>query len=401
MSAELVIFTANHRTVSLEQREELSLLSQSTLIDRLKELVLGVVAVETCNRVELILSISDSTQLAVVEDKLIELFPRNSWSSFSRLVGDAAIRHLFRVVSGLESQVIGEAQITGQIKKAYYKALDFKQTDTLINRAFHQAFNVSKLVRTKSQIGRGSVSIASLGARLCEQIVGDISQRRVLVIGAGDLAELTLKHLSQRGLKELSVINRTAEKSFELAKKFGGRSFSWDRLKSEILDADVILSTIQGQFKIVKGDFPAKAPSEAKVVIDLSFPRSIHPDVGQLQEIYLYTIEDLKQLSEQNLSERIESGKVADILLEEEVRKFLDNNCHEELGVFASWVESEISREEARMKRQLIRKGLGANELVFVREELETGLRALASRLLHTKRAEIRANSRKKTQNRR
>jgi len=237
MSTELVIFTANHRTATLAQREELSLSSQAGLVNQLKELAHGVVAVETCNRIELILSVTDSSAVAELERRLTQFFPSNSWSSFSRLVGDSAIRHLFRVVSGLESQVIGEAQIAGQVKKAYYNALEAKQTDTLINRAFHQAFNVSKLVRTKSQIGRGSVSIASLGAKLCEQIVGSISQRRVLVIGAGDLAELTLKHLSQRGLKELSVVNRTAEKSFELAKKFGGRSFSWDKLKSEIADA--------------------------------------------------------------------------------------------------------------------------------------------------------------------
>ena len=378
MSSEFVIFTANHRTVSLEAREELTLLSQDNLIGgnligQLQNEVQGIVTVETCNRIELILSVSSSTQLTELEDKLVDLFPTNSWSSFSRLVGDAAIRHLFRVVSGLESQVIGEAQIAGQIKKAYYKALEAKQTDTLLNRAFHQAFNVSKLVRTKSQIGRGSVSIASLGARLCEQIVGDISERRVLVIGAGDLAELTLKHLAQRGLKELSVINRTAEKSFELAKKFGGRSFSWEKLKSEILVSDVILSTIQGQFKIGKSDFPVKAPNEAKIVIDLSFPRSIHPDVGDMQEIYLYTIEDLKLLSEQNLFERMESGKVADVLLEEEVRKFLDNDCHEELGVFASWVQGEISREEARIRRQLIRKGLGADALMQCSMSLKLG----------------------------
>ena len=401
MSSELVIFTANHRTVSLEQREELSLLSRESLGHDLQGLALGVVAVETCNRIELILSLRQDTVLSELEERLTTLFPANAWSSFSRLVGDSAVRHLFRVVSGLESQVIGEAQIAGQVKKAYYKALEAKQTDTLINRAFHQAFNVSKLVRTKSQIGRGSVSIASLGAKLCEQIVGDISQRRVLVIGAGELAELTLKHLSQKGLKELSVINRTTEKSFELAKKFGGRSFSWERLKSEIIDADVILSTISGQFKISKSDFPAKAPREAKVVIDLSFPRSIHPEVSELDEIYLYTIEDLRALSEQNLNERMESGKFASVLLEEEVQRFLDNDCHEELGIFSSWVQGEISREEARMRRQLMRKGLGADALSHVQSELETGLRALASRLLHTKRAEIRANSKKKTQNRR
>jgi glutamyl-tRNA reductase len=411
MSGKLVIFTANHRTVSLEEREGLSLLSRKNLIADLQALVSGIVAIETCNRIELIFSVDEKDSLTQLENRLQELFTGQFQSgqfqsgqaqsgqllaSFSRLVGDSAVRHLFRVVCGLESQVIGEAQIAGQIKQAYYKALEAHQTDTLLNRAFHRAFNVSKLIRTKSQIGRGSVSIASLGAKLCEQVVGNIAERKVLVIGAGELGELTLKHLSERGLKELSVINRTAEKSFELAKKFGGKSFSWEKLREEIAVADIIISTIQGQFKIQREDFPLKAPNEAKVVVDLSFPRSIHPDIGALNEIYLYTIEDLKQLSEQNLSERKESGKIAEELLEEEVWKFLSDDSHEELGVFSTWAEGEISREESRIKRQLMRRGLGAEELALIQKELQSGLRALASRLLHTKRTEIRANSRKK-----
>ncbi len=398
MASQLVIYSANHHSVQLSEREKLSLAEDKELLGQLTHLpnVSGFVSLETCNRIELVVSVAAERDLGRLEEKLKEIFSSRgkNFSRFSRLVGDAAIRHLFRVVSGLDSQVLGEAQIAGQMKKAYYTALHGKRTDTYLNRAFHRAFFVSKRIRTESQIGRGSVSIASLATKLCEQIVGDISQRRVLVLGAGEMAELTLKHLAQMGLRELSVINRTAEKSFELAKKFGGKSFSWERMADEIERADVIISTVQGQSRIRREDFPSRAPTEAKCVIDLSFPRSVHPSVEALDGIYLYTLEDLKLLSERNLGERLESGKIANQLVEEEVARFLEDDSHDELGEFSQWVNLEIAKEESRLRRSLLKKGLSSDVLLAVTPEFTQSIRSLASKLLHEKRREIRTKRR-------
>lgn len=382
MKSSIFVFSASHRTSSLTEREELLSLKGVPRELAEKGQIRGVVTLETCNRIEFIVS-SDS------EDGLRELELR--LSGFSKLVGRDALRHIFRVVCGMDSMVVGEAQIAGQFKSAYYLALEEGLTDRELNRVFHRAFFVSKLVRSRTRIGWGSVSIASLGVRLAEQVVGSLTACRVLLLGAGEMGRLTLQHLMSKGAEDVVLLNRTAERAYELARRYPISVRQIGDLEKLLPEADVVISTVatSANYILTSQQF-LRSQERTRCLLDLSFPRSIDPDLTQLDGVYLYGIEDLRELSEENRQQREQSREAADRIVEEEVLRFIDEHTHLELSEFESWVRGEIDREEQRLRRNFVKKGFDAEVIGESVELIRPALEALAKRLIHDRRAEIR-----------
>lgn len=401
MESGIVIYSASHRTSSLSEREEfwISDAERGNFVRKVIEArkVSGIVSLETCNRIEYVVSSTDEETLSDFENELSRYQPK---AKFSRLVGEDALRHLFRVVSGLDSMVIGEVQIAGQVKAAYYDALEAGLTDRALNRLFNRAFFISKKVRSSTRIGWGNVSVASLGVRLAEQVVGDLSLCRVAIIGAGEMAELLLRHIRTQGAKEIVILNRSEDKAWQLAKRYSVAAKPLQFLCEALEKSDLIVSAASAKNLISKEMLESSLYSSrtAKCVLDLSFPRSVEIDAGKLDGVYLYGIDDLKELSDENRREREESRSEAEFLIEEELSKYLSDRTHEELGEFSERVYREIEREERRLRRSMIRRGL-----VFDREmadEIKRSLESLASRLVHDKWIEIRTKSLKKKRNR-
>jgi glutamyl-tRNA reductase len=346
-------------------------------------LLRGVVQLETCNRVEFIISADSPEGVRELEDRL---------PGFSKLVDRDALRHLFKVVSGIDSMVIGEAQIAGQVKSAYYDALERGLTDRELNRVFHRAFFVSKLVRSSTRIGWGSVSVASLGVRLAEQVVGDLSGCRVLLLGAGEMGRLVLQHLLARGAADLVLLNRTVEKAYELARRYPVSVRQMQDLERLLPEADVVISSVTpgSGYILSAGQLSLLQPERTRCVLDLSFPRSVDPRLRELEGVYLYGIEDLRDLSEENRQQREASREEAEGIIEEEVYRFCDEQTHLELSDFEGWIRGEIDREEQRLRRNFVKSGLSAEAIGQSVELVRPALEALARRLIHDRRAQIR-----------
>jgi len=396
-SVNAVIFSASHQASSLAEREAFALSAEekAALVRNLLEIpeVFGVVPLETCNRVEYVVAISKNEAADLVEKTLRASNPK---APFSRLFGVDALRHLFRVAAGLDSMVLGEAQIAGQLKSAYYESHAAGWTDSSLNRLFHRAFFVSKRVRSSTKIGWGNVSVASLGVKLSRQIVGELGEAKVLVIGAGEMAELVSRHLLSQGARDLVIASRTPERAWSLAQRVGASAQPMEHLPSLVERADVIVSavTTHGSYVLTRAIVESIVADRGKCILDLSFPRSIDPEIVELDGLYLYTIEDLRELSQQNLHGREASRGEAETVVDEEVARYLSEAVHEELGEFSQWVKNEVDREERRLRRSLVRQGVDAESLGVLTTELRQGLDALAARLVHGKRVEIRKRGR-------
>lgn len=383
MKSRITIFSASHWTSSLAEREALIALGDIPKGLLEQGLLRGVVQLETCNRVEFIISADSPEGVRELEDRL---------PGFSKLVDRDALRHLFKVVSGIDSMVIGEAQIAGQVKSAYYDALERGLTDRELNRVFHRAFFVSKLVRSSTRIGWGSVSVASLGVRLAEQVVGDLSGCRVLLLGAGEMGRLVLQHLLARGAADLVLLNRTVEKAYELARRYPVSVRQMQDLERLLPEADVVISSVTpgSGYILSAGQLSLLQPERTRCVLDLSFPRSVDPRLRELEGVYLYGIEDLRDLSEENRQQREASREEAEGIIEEEVYRFCDEQTHLELSDFEGWIRGEIDREEQRLRRNFVKSGLSAEAIGQSVELVRPALEALARRLIHDRRAQIR-----------
>jgi len=388
----VAVFSLNFRNSSLEERARIRVGTediQTLILESLQiEGIRGAVPLETCNRIEYFVSYADSTALKALEALLLRF---HQGAEFSRLVGHDSIRHLFSLVSGLDSMVIGEAQIAGQVKAAYHNSLELGHTDRALNRLFNRAFFVSKRVRSSTQIGVGSVSVASIGIRLAEQIVGDLSNAKIVLIGAGEMGRLALSYLSTRKVKDVLVFNRTFKRAWDLANGFAFSARNFSELPGALQEADLIISAVSGGILLNLGEFNSAGYGSGKCILDLSFPRSVAPEVGNIDGVYLYGIDDLRGVSEQNRSEREQGRSAGEQIVESEVDRYVGESVHDELGVLSSWMEEELSRVELLFRRELLKSGaFNAEALQAVLEAFQPAIRSAAARLLHPQRLEIR-----------
>ncbi len=330
----LVLVGLNHRSAPLEVREQLGF-SEAELPAALERLVQGGpveegVIVSTCNRVEIVARAKDRhAAAAAVKDFLAREHgvSLDEVDKFTYELGEAeAVRHLFRVVSGLDSMVLGEPQILGQVKRAYEVAREAGATGAVLDHLLQQGLSAAKRVRTDTGISRHAVSIAFAAVELAKKIFGDLGGRSALLLGAGKMTELAARHLVANGVSRVVVANRTYSRAAALAEKFSGEAVNWDAGFSFLERVDIVVTGTAAPEPIITKAIAQKAVrarrSRPLFLIDIAVPRDVAPEVNDLDNVYLYDIDDLQGVVDQNLDERRRQAEVAAGMIEGEVDSF-------------------------------------------------------------------------------
>jgi glutamyl-tRNA reductase len=313
---ELLCLGLNHRTAPVEVRERFAvgipkLGEASTELVALAEATEGVV-ISTCNRTEFYLAADDArAAFALVEARLAEKIQLDSSvaAHFYRFEKNAAASHLCRVVSGLDSMMLGETEIFGQVKQAYQSALEAGATGAVLNRLFQRAFGIGKKVRTDTSIQEGSTSVGNVAVDLAEKIFGHLKNSEVMILGAGEMSRITAQSLVSRGARSIFVANRSFDRAQELATEMGGSAVRFDDWQSVLERVDVVISSTGAPHAIVQRADVEKARRARKYrplfFIDIAVPRDIDPAVGEIEEVYLYDIDTLEQLAEEARGRRL------------------------------------------------------------------------------------------------
>jgi glutamyl-tRNA reductase len=332
----IVVIGLTHRTSSVDVREKFAFADAAIpgALQTLKErgVVDEAVIVSTCNRVELYAATSRPADHALAE---IRQFLLEHHAYEGSLNGEMfafaeprSVEHLFKVACGLDSMVLGETEILGQLKKAYDLALQRKHTGGRLNKAFQNAFNVAKKIRTETNIQRGSVSVGSVAVELAEKIFNNLNERNVMVIGAGDTSEKTAKSLLSRGAKSIIVANRSFDKAEALAKELGGRAVNFDTWLNEFERLDIVISSTSAPHYVL--DRAKLAPlmkirkNRPLLLIDIAVPRDIDPEVNLLNQVYLYNIDDLQQLANDYMQQRREEIAKCEAIIQDRAQTLLD-----------------------------------------------------------------------------
>lgn len=323
----------SHLTASVELREKFAVadadlaLAASRLgaMDGISESVV----ISTCNRVELYAASDDA---ALGFESLHRFLGEQAQAHhydpqiFYQYDSPHSIRHLFRVVSGLDSMVLGETEILGQVKKAYSTAFGIGATARHLNKLYQRAFNVAKEVRTNTGVARGSVSVGSVAADLAEKIFGRLDACKIMILGAGETGELTAKALLSRGAKSILVANRTHERALELASKMGGDAIPFGEWERPLAEVDIIIGSTAAPLPVLTREklrpVMQQRLDRPLFVIDLAVPRDAEPAVNDLEGVYLYDIDSLRAITEQSMDSRRKELAACEQMIERHVREF-------------------------------------------------------------------------------
>jgi len=329
----LILIGLNHRTAPVGVRERLGIaeskLPETTSTLQAIEGVDGAAVLSTCNRVEAIVSTRDEDSIEAIVDWLAETSSTQRAELEKHLYilrhGDV-VKHLFRVASGLDSMIVGEPQIGGQVKKAFLTALDLGTLDSLLTQLYEQTMRVAKKVRTDTGIGEHAVSVPYAAIELAKKIFGDLRGLQVLLLGAGEMGELTAEHLHQQDVKQVFVANRSFERAQELARRFEGAAVQFDRLEDYLSSCDIVIASTAAPHFVVEPQHVERALDTRKrrnlFLIDLAVPRNINPSVGRIDGAYLYNVDDLQQVADANLAQRQYKAAAAEQIVTREVEAF-------------------------------------------------------------------------------
>jgi glutamyl-tRNA reductase len=330
----ILLIGLNHKTAPVEIRECLAFSGEEAAgaVEALREndAVGEVVLFSTCNRVEVLLAAPDPDKaVTVVKDFLAEFkqVPRGRFEDAIYVhCGDEAVRHLFCVAASLDSMVVGEPQILGQMKASYAIAVGRKSAGTILNRLLHRAFSIAKRVRSETGIGDHAVSISYAAVELGRKIFGDLEGKKVLLVGAGEMAELAVEHLIRNRAGDLLVANRTFEHGVALAKRFRGEALRFEEIPDALAHVDIIISsTGSPDFVIVHSQVKSVMRSRrnrALFFIDIAVPRDIDPSINRISNVYVYDIDDLKGVVDENREDRQREAIKALRLIDEAVIQF-------------------------------------------------------------------------------
>ena len=334
MTRELIALGVSHKTAPLALRERLALPEgrATAVLAELcaQESVQEAVAISTCNRSEIYLVASDAV---AAESAALTVLAREAGIRPTELTDwlysfreGEAVRHLFGVAAGLDSMIVGEAEIQGQVKRAYELALVEGATGPITNRLFREALGAGKRVRTETAVGRSRLSVSSVAVELAADMLGDLTTRRVLVIGAGENGELTAKALREKGVHTVFVANRRYDRAIGLAKRFGGSAVRFDDLPSELARADIVVSCTASPHQIVDREelelISAERGARPLVLIDIAVPRDVDPRVRDLPGIALFDMDDLQRAVAHRRSVREAEAARARTLVDEQVAGF-------------------------------------------------------------------------------
>ncbi|OPY78403.1 MAG: Glutamyl-tRNA reductase [Syntrophorhabdus sp. PtaU1.Bin153] len=329
----VVVFGLNHNTAPVDVREKLYVPEAAVpdLVKDLKKEDIGeAVILSTCNRTEFYFSCDDfERSFRKFYRLLVEHFGlKAEWLEQYTYVfrNEDTYRHLFLVASGLDSMVVGEPQILGQVKDAYRLATDNSATGFLLDKVFHRTFNVAKRVRTETKIGYNPVSISSMATELAKKIFGELKEKKILVVGVGEMCEIALKNFKKEGVGEIFVTNRTFRNAQALAEDIAGIPRPFDDLPNLLGMVDMILTSTGSEKPIIDTNLVngvmRKRKHKPLFFIDIAVPRDVEPGVNDLANVYLYDIDDLKNLSQHHLKDRLKESEKAHAIIEEEVARF-------------------------------------------------------------------------------
>ncbi|HEY5974528.1 MAG TPA: glutamyl-tRNA reductase [Geobacteraceae bacterium] len=330
----IIVVGLSHKTAPVEIREKVAF-APTQMEKPLKALVdlpdiTEAVIVSTCNRVEIYVTSRDIAGgmarvkrfLADYHNFPLETLEQHLYSHH----GEEAIRHAFRVSSSLDSMVVGEPQILGQIKTAYGYAAEYKSSGIILNRFLHKAFSVAKRVRTETKIASSAVSVAFAAVELAKKIFDDLSDKTVMLIGAGEMCELAAKHFLNNGVRGVMVTNRTFERAVKLADEFGGKAVPFDDLFEQLHKADIILSSTGAPHCIIGpkdlDEVMRRRRQKQMFFIDIAVPRDIDPGVNNVENVYLFTVDDLQEVVSANLQQRAAEAQKAEEIVNQEIGQF-------------------------------------------------------------------------------
>ena len=325
----LIVFGLNHKSAPIAIREKLAHLNEMT-IPEVDGYTLEVVPLCTCNRVELYYSGPEKDARA----SFIELLARknlkydNLKEYFYEFKEKDCVRHLFNVASGLDSMILGENQILHQIKNSYKEAVNKNLVNKQLHSLFQKTLEVGKKVRTQTEISGNHVSIASTAVELAKNLFGPLNSSKALILGAGEMASLVATHLHENNVEKMFFINRTESKAYDLAKKFGGMAFSYDYLDDLLADCDIVISSTSSAEAIISKSMMEKAIKQRKdraiFAIDIAVPRDIEPECRDIENVFLYDVDDLKNVVTENINHRRTEAKKAEAIIYEEINEFMD-----------------------------------------------------------------------------
>lgn len=387
----------NHKTAPVEIRERITF-GPDIIAGALRSLgehpaVEESVILSTCNRTEIYCTLNEEDH-APIADWISNFHGlsrgRVSPYLYSHLDEDA-VRHLLRVSCGLDSLVLGEPQILGQVKAAFQTATDAGTTHKILSKLFQHSFSAAKHIRTDTAIGNSPVSVAFAAVSLAKQIFSDLSEQTALLIGAGETIDLAARHLNQNGVGRIIVANRTVEKAHTLAAQFEGYAIALTELSSHLAEADIVISSTASPLPVLGKGTVESALKERKhrpiFMVDIAVPRDIEPEVADLSDIYLYSVDDLQEVIQENMRSRQEAAEQAEEIIQRYVGEYMgwlrsldaveliqDYRCHAE----------QLRDEVLRKAIQQLHKGKSPQEA------MQFLARTLTNKLLHTPSSQLR-----------
>jgi len=389
----IVLIGMNHKTAPLNIRERLSIScdDEDKILEKIRAIpqVLETLYLSTCNRVEILANVQDYDR-AVEKLRAFVFFHGNlSSEELGKCLyiyrDDDAVRHLFRVASSLDSMVMGEPQILGQVKDAYRHCVERKASGIIINKLLHHAFRVAKRVRTETGVAGNAVSVSFAAVELAKKIFASLHGKSILVIGAGEMSELAARHLMNNGATRVVFANRTYENALRLASDFHGEAIDFDMLQDTFSEVDVVISSTAAPGYVVTHEMIASALRRRKnrlmFLIDIAVPRDIDPDVGEIDNVYLYNVDHLQEIVDENIKTRMKEAEKAEAIISEEMVTF--SNWLKTLEVVPTIVSLKKKAEdivEGELEKSLSwMRNLNEEE----REKIEILASSIVNKILH------------------
>jgi glutamyl-tRNA reductase len=390
---EIVLVGLNHRTAPVEVRERVSFTAEQSRKAaeelRSRGILQETLVLSTCNRSE-IYGVPPETShecapgLSSFLSEFHSVQPDVLGISLYHHYDREAVRHLFRVSAGLDSMLLGEAEILGQVREAYRHAHEYGATGPVLNRLFQGALEVGKRVRSETELGTRPMSVASAGVKLAERIFGKMNERSALVLGAGTISEQVVNQLRDRGIARLYIMNRSRERADELAHRVGGRVVAWGEWETALTAADVVVASVASEEPVLRREILQAAMSargnRALFLMDLGLPRNVEASAAELYNTYVYNIDDLTEIVEQNRHARESEVPKAETIVDEHVGKFLSWQASVELVGLVDALRARLREErEAFIRARMDTMGhLSATE----RERMESMMDELLEKLL-------------------
>ncbi len=390
----------NHRTAPVEVRERLAF-NEAKLARALDELkarpgLLEGMILSTCNRVEIAVTTDEQTDAEECVESFLASVQQVDRGWVSQYLyhhqGPDAIRHLFRVASSLDSMVVGEPQILGQLKTAYNVAKEKGSVSGFLEMVMSRAFNVAKRVRSETEIGQSAVSVSFAAVELAKEIFGSLNDKKVLLVGAGKMSELSARHLRRSGVGQIYVTNRTYDRAVEMAKVFDARIVEYDKFVASLPEMDIVIASSGAPHYILLKEQMRKVIEARRnrpmFLIDIAVPRNIEPSVNQLDNVFLYDIDDLQKVVDQNVKGRVKVAEEAEEIIAEEVQRMMSRLKEREIAPMIVSLQEQL--EQVRVAEIERMRGKLGNLTPQQHEAVDALTRGIINKIAHGPISELR-----------